>query len=115
MLGKYIKINGLQLPNPVSYDENMSSIENDNTTESGKTLVAVVRLDLFSANMTFNLSSYWKDKIRDYCKENYVTLEVNGKEYQVRLRGYSAKLVENSERSEGTDGYWKVSVTATEL
>lgn len=115
MLGKYIKVNNEQLPNPVSYDENMGSLENENASESGKTLVAVVRLDMFSANMTFNVSSYWKEKIRNYCKLDYVKLEVNGKEYQARLRSFTANLAENSERSEGTDGYWKVSVTATEL
>lgn len=115
MLGKYIKINGEAIPNPTSYDDNLDNIENENTSESGKTLVAIVRLGIFSANMRFNLSSYWKDKIKAYCMEPSVRFEVNGEAYQVRLREYSASLVENSEKSEGTDGYWEVSVAASEL
>lgn len=115
MLKKYIKINGEQLPNPVEYSEEFSKISNEFQSEAGDDLVVDVRSGKYSGNMTFHVSSRWKDKLTAYANLHSFKLEVDGKAYQVRIKSISHALENNSEYAENTQGYWNVSFTAGEL
>ena len=116
MLGyKYIMINDEKIPNPVSFADGYSKIYNEFTTEGGKSQRSIVRQEKWNAKMTFNLSSYWKDKLKAYSKEDYVMLQFDGAIRKVTLDDYNETLVENSEFCRKTNGYWVVTLTAMEL
>ena len=115
MLGKYIKINGEIIPNPTTYSESLTDIENVNQSEGGTDIVSTTRLGKYNSTMSFQISSYWKEKLREYTKKPTVVIEVDGVIYTVRLRAFSATLEANSESVRNTQGYWNVSVQAIEI
>lgn len=116
MLGNnYIKINSTGIPNPVGYSFNNDASETVNLSESGKELVNVTRLNKYKASFKWQMSSYWANKIQEYCNKSTVTLTVDNIDRTVRMRDYAAELVENSEHSKGTQGYWIVTCSATEI
>ena len=114
MLGRYISINGETLPNPVTNSETKSNVANVSQSESGKDLVKNVRIMKYTGNFTFNVSSFWKNKLEAYCKKPSIDITVGSEVYNARIEEFNAELVENSERSEHTDGYWVVSFSVIE-
>ena len=114
MLGRYVSINGEILPNPVSYSESKGKIANTAQSESGKDLVMNVRIKKYTGNFTFNVSSYWKEKLEAYYEEAAISLVVGNNTYNARIEEFDAELVENSERADNTDGYWVVTFSAIE-
>lgn len=115
MLGKYISFNGERFPNPVSYSASFGKISNVNQSESGKDLVKNKRLKKYTGNFTFNVSSYWKNKLSNVNLQPSVTLTVGSTSYNVRIEEYSEELVPYSELSDNTDGYWIVTFSAIEF
>ena len=110
MLGdSFLTVNNEQIPNPVSFDYSFEEKENIMTSESGKDMGAVVRLDKHTFSGTWHLSSTWKDKFEGYSKVAMVSLVFDGHTYDCRCRGFTARLVENSARTSGTNGLWEVS------
>ena len=111
MLGKgFLSINGTAIPNPVDFDIDFEAIENVLTSEAGTDLVNVVRLNKRTFSGTWNLSSNWLGQFQSFANSRLVTLTYLGVDYSCRARGFSAKLVENSARTHGTDGLWEVSL-----
>lgn len=114
MLGKYIKINGKQMPNPntgsFSYKYNPS--ENVFYSEAGDELTEVVRLDRLSFKCTFNCSDRLKEELETLCKTASVSVSIdNGSPITGRLRlGGEIALAPNSENTPGTSGLWTVPV-----
>ena len=107
MLGKYLKINGVTLPNPVKYSDNMPPNENKFFTESGIMKIVPIRLDRMTWSGTFQVTSAMKAQLEGYCKLARVTCQVNNMEYQGTLRrDGSAELYEGSEYISGTDGLY---------
>ena len=113
MLGKFIIVDGIQWPNPVTgtYAPALNPIEKTYETESGKLGSNVIRLNRFSFDAQFNTSSHWRDIILTKCKTASCTVTIEGVTYTGRMRlASSLTMAENSERTEGTNGLWTVPV-----
>ena len=113
MLGKYIKINGVQFPNPVSgtYAPALNPEENVYTTEDGHQASNIIRLDRFSFDAQFNCSGVMRARLEAIAKTASCIVEAEGVEYEGRLRlSGSITLAKDSERTEGTQGLWVVPV-----
>lgn len=112
MLGKYIKINGKTMPNPVTFAYGLNPQENTYHSEAGDELSEVIRLDRLSFKASFNCSSTFKDELIALCKTKRATVSIDGgDELTGRLRlGGDVSLVEDSETTPGTQGLWIVPV-----
>ena len=113
MLGKYLIIDAVQFPNPVTGTLAMmlNPAENVYQTEDGKEAANILRLDRPSWTATFNCSSTQKDALLQICKNASCTVTIAGQEMTGRMRlNGNYTLVENSERTEGTSGLWVVPV-----
>ena len=112
MLGKYLKINGIQMPNPNpgTFKGKLNPTENIYFSEAGTRKSNVVRLDRPSWECSFNCSGTMKDKILDLCKKPSVVCSVDGVSYEGTLREKTHSLVKDSEFVKGTQGLWVVSV-----
>ena len=115
MLGKYLKINNTQIPNPVNFTEVPQVIETVNQSEAGTDLVAVTRAEKLVLNMTFNLSSFWLAKLKTYSRMLQVTLNYNGVDYIGRFRPANNTLQPGSEKTRNTDGLFACQFTFTEI
>lgn len=117
MLGSFIKINNSTIPNPNagSFKESFPPQENIFTTEAGTQLSSVVRLDRYTWAGEFNVSSAMKATLLSYAQSASVTCKVNGVSHSGRLRVGDISLYENSERTQGTDGLWIMSLTFEEF
>ena len=113
MLGRYIEINNIVMPNPVSFEYQYNPDENVFTTEAGTQMTNIRRLDRLSFSASFNCSSTLKTTIETLVLTQAVTVSLDhGSPVSGRLRlGGAITLVENSERTPNTQGLWKVPVT----
>ena len=117
MLGRnYLKVDGVDLPAPVSFEDNSLLHEEVNQSEAASDIVAIIRQKQAVFNFTLQLSSTWRATLDTYCHKASVTLSYNGTQYTGRLRRSGAwSLVERSERTEGTDGLWTCPCTFTQI
>lgn len=118
MLGKYIKINGVQFPNPVSgtYAPGLNPEENIYTTEDGHQTSNIIRLDRFSFDAQFNCSGAMRARLEAIAKMDSCIVEAEGVEHEGRLRlSGSISMVKDSERTPGTQGLWVVPVKFEEF
>lgn len=115
MLGKYIEINSEALPNPKSFSAEEETIENVYQSEAGTDLGQVVRFGKVSAKATFQVTSFWRDKLKAYSQTTTESVTIDGTTMTMRIRNFSQKLVPNSENVEGTDGLWTVSLDFIEV
>lgn len=116
-LGKFLKINNVAIPNPKlgGFSVTPTLIETVNQSEAGTDLVSVTRTSKPIFNMTFDLTSTWRDKLDAYSKLLSVTLTVDGVSYVGRFRAGSQTLVENSAHTDGTQGLWTCQYTFTTI
>lgn len=113
MLGKFIIVDGIQWPNPVTgtYAPALNPSEKTYETESGKIGSNVIRLDRFSFDAQFNTSSHWRDIIMAKCKTASCTVTIEGVSYTGRMRlAGSLTMAPKTERTKGTNGLWTVPV-----
>jgi len=121
MLNKYIKFDGVQIPNPISYSEDSEVIENQYETEAGGLNVSVTRYDRLHVSVSFNVSSTWAKKLKAFSKQKYVTVslfdltEDDYINHQMIIRNFKSNLIEHSEYLISTNGLWKVSFELQEL
>lgn len=115
MLGKYITIDSTQIPNPVSFSSDDETVENVFQTEAGTDVSAVVRFGKVKASATFQVSSFWRDKLRAFSQTTSKSVTIDGVTKTMRIRNFRADLVENSENVANTDGLWKVSLDFIEV
>lgn len=116
MLGKgYIKINGEAIPNPTAFSMEESTIENVFQSEAGTDLSIVVRTGKVTAKGSFQVSSFWKNKLNGFSRTTSATVSINGESKTMRIRNFQAKLFESSENVQGTDGLWTVSMEFIEV
>ena len=109
MLGKYITLNGVQLPNPQKWKESHDVVENSKETEAGTTATIITRYQCSSAfaNQLYSLS------IKDT-----LTMQLKGDTKESRtvmIRDFEKSLESGSERTAGTDGLWNVSFSIQEI
>ena len=113
MLGKYLKINGELMPNPVSgtWSDQLNPKENIYETEAGTRKSNIIRLDRPSWSCSFNCTSAMKERIQNYCKLESIVCEVDGQEFEGTLRLSGAcTMVKDSEYCRDTKGLWVVPV-----
>ena len=113
MLGKYIKINNTQMPNPVAgtFEYSLAADENVFTNEAGQQMSNIRRLDRLTWAGTFQCTGTMKDAILAYCKTSFVECTFEGITYRGRLRLSGAvALYEWSEYTDGTNGLWTVPI-----
>lgn len=117
-----VQINSTSIPVPTSWNETAEVVENVNTTEAGTDVVDVLRVDKLTVNAAFDVSSTWLGtfkgwanstsaltvKIYDAVTDAYVTR-------YMRIRNFSANLVENSDNTSGTIGLWNISFDLIEF
>lgn len=111
MLGQFLKINNVQMPNPNTgtWKESLNPNENKYSTEDGTMKVVPIRLDRKSWSAEFNCTSTMRATLESYCKMARVSCAVNGTTYNGTLRlGGEVALAEDSEYTSGTDGLWVV-------
>lgn len=112
MLGKYIKINGQQMPNPISFEDGINPNENEYYSESGKRMTNVIRLDRTSWTATFQCTSRMKAILDGFCKTGSVTSQIDGGTVITGTlrRASGGVLLPNSELCSDTQGLWTISV-----
>lgn len=113
MLGNFLKINGVTIPNPNpgTFTEAYPPQENIFTTEAGTQLSSVVRLDRYTWSGEFNVSSRLKAILLLYATRASVVCTVNGTDHRGRLRVGDISLYANSEWTKNTNGLWTMSLT----
>lgn len=113
MLGKYITINNVQMPNPTSFSMAYPPDENVFTSEAGTQLSNIRRLDRMTFSASFDCSSRLRDTLVSLCMTPSVSVSIDGgTAIDGRLRlGGEISLVEGSENVGGTQGLWSVPVT----
>lgn len=109
MLGQFLKINNVTIPNPNpgTYTETYTPDENVYKTEAGTQISSVVRLNRLTWAGEFNVSSKLKTTLLGYAQQASVTCKINGSSKSGRLRVNGAiTLYDNSAHTAGTDGLW---------
>lgn len=116
MLGKnYLKISNILIPNPTSFSENYTDLENVGTAESGRDLVSVIRLQKRSWSLTFDCTSRWLDEFKEIGQLKSTTMVFREESITVRVRLTSATLAPHSEYSKNTTGLYTLNMTITEI
>lgn len=115
MLGQYLKIDGVQYPNPKKPKSKYSDVKNQNVSEAGDDLYSIVRRQKLTVDYTFQVTSTWREKILEDGKKNEVTLEIAGKEYRGLLTVLDDELLPGSEYLRRTEGLWTVKVRFAEF
>jgi len=121
MLDKYLKFDGTQIPNPTSYAEDSDTIENQYETEAGGLNVSVTRYDRLHVSVSFDVSSAWVKKLKEYSKKDTITvtlidLSLDAKSDHIMiLRNFKSKFVDHSQHTRWTNGLWSVSFELQEL
>lgn len=121
MLSKHLKFDGVQIPNPTSYSEESETINNQYETEAGGLNISVIRYDRLHISVSFDVTSAWAKKLKDYSKKDTLTvtlidLSLDSKSDHIMiLRNFKSKLVDHSEHTPWTNGLWNVSFELQEL
>lgn len=112
MLGKFIKIDNEQMPNPNpgTFAYRYNPDENVFKSEAGTELSNIRRLNRISWSAAFNCTSTLKEKLETMVLKPSVEVSIdNGTAISGRLRlGSDISLVEDSEYLSATQGLWVV-------
>lgn len=117
-----VQINNTDLPVAISWNETAEVVENANTTEAGTDIVDILRVDKLSVNASYDVSSAWLAtfkgwanstskltvKIYDSVSDGYLTR-------YMRIRNFTANLVQHSDKNSGTIGLWNVTFDLIEF
>ncbi len=122
MLSSYpIKFDNEIIFTPVSWDENSEVIETVNQTEAGTDQIAITRYDKLSISCSFQCSSVWAKKFKEYSKQDSIAVSIYDlidqgyKVRTMRIRDFKTSLVDNSWKTPGTNGLWNVSFSLQEF
>ena len=106
---------------PQSWDEESDVIENVNETEAGTEQIAVTRYDKLSVSCSFQCSSIWAKKFKQYSMKDEIAVslyDVVDEAYKVRamrIRDFKMSLVSHSWNTPNTNGLWEVSFSLIEF
>lgn len=106
---------------PQSWEEASEVIENVNETEAGTEQIAVTRYDKLSVLCSFQCSSLWAKKFKQYSMKDEIAVslyDVIDGAYKVRamrIRDFKMSLVDHSWKTPGTSGLWNVSFSLIEF
>lgn len=118
MLGTYLKINTVEIPNPVpgSFSYKLNPDENIYNNEAGEQMANVIRLDRLTWAGSFQCTGRLKDILVGYCKLPSVKCTFQGVEHNGRLRlSGDIALYDWSEYTPGTAGLWTVPLSFEEF
>ena len=116
---EYLKINGIALPLPDSYDIELSDIEADSggETEAGTTQRDIVRIGVVSIPVSFSVSAKWLKKLTEFKKLRKLQVDyfspetLETKQTQMYIEGFKASLYSDTSKK----GLWQVSFTLKEF
>lgn len=116
-LGKFLKINDTDIPNPNAgtYKEAYEANETVYTSEAGTQFASVIRLNRLAWSGEFNVTSATKATLLSYAMSASVTCKIDGVSHSGRLRVGDISLYENSENNDGTQGLWTMTLTFEEF
>lgn len=116
---QYLKLDGVPLPLPDSYEVQMSDVEADSggETEAGTTHRDVVRMGVVSIPAAFSVSPKWLKALTGFKQKEKLTVDyfdtetLEIKQTEMFIDGYKASLVKDTSYK----GLWKVSFTLKEF
>lgn len=116
---EYLKLNGIALPLPDSYDMSLSAVEADSSgeTEAGTTQRDVVRQGVVNIVVSFSVTATWLKKLTAYSKQDKLSVDyfdtetAEMKNTEMYVEGFKAKL----EKDTSYGGLWTVSFNLKEL
>lgn len=115
MLGNhYISINGVELANPTVNNIKYTNTENVKKSETAQDIGNITRLCQRTFSLTFQCSSWTRNKIMTFCKLSSVTMTFDGEQMVGRLRAGGANMKEGSEFFNNTSGLWTLTVSFME-
>lgn len=114
----YLKIDGTEMPLPVSYDLSLTDVEADSSgeTEAGTTQRDVVRSGVAKISVSFQVSPAWLKKLSLARAKSKVPVEFFNTETMLRetrqmyIDGFKASLAHDTSGK----GLWKVSLDLNE-
>ena len=114
----YLRIDGTEMPLPVSYDVSLSDVEADSSgeTEAGTTQRDIVRSGVVKISVSFQVSPAWLKTLSVMRSAPKVTVDFFNTETMIRksremyIDGFKASLVHDT----GKKGLWKVSFDLNE-
>lgn len=116
---QYLKMEGVDLPLPDSYDLSLADVEADSggETEAGTTQRDVVRTGVVTIAVAFSVSAAWLARLTAFSKQEKIavqyfdTEELGLKETEMYVTGFKAKLYKDTSQK----GLWTVAFTLNEL
>ncbi len=122
MLSDYpIKFGQEVIFTPESWEESSEVLENVNATEAGTDQISVTRYDKLSISCSFQCSSVWAKKFKEYSKQDeievsiYDLIDAAYKTRTMRIRNFKASVVANSWNTPNTVGLWDISFSLEEF
>ena len=122
MLSDYpIKFGQEVIFKPESWEESSEVIESINTTEAGTDQIVVTRYDKLSVSCSFQCSSVWAKKFKEYSKQNEIAVSIYDliaeayRTRNMRIRNFKASVVANSWNTPKTAGLWNISFDLEEF
>ena len=115
----YLKIDGITLPQPDSYDVEEKDIEAESSgeTEAGTKQRDVLRNGVHSISVAFSVSAKWLRILNGFKKENSLMVEFFDPETtmlqpaQMYIESFQASLVKDTSKK----GLWNVQMTLEEF
>ncbi|HUM83636.1 MAG TPA: hypothetical protein PLN48_07635 [Lachnospiraceae bacterium] len=114
----YLRIDGTELPLPISYDLSLSDVTADSSgeTEAGTTQRDVVRSGVATISVSFQVSPVWLKKLSTMRKQPKLSVDFFNTETMIRenremyIDGFKTSLEHDTSRK----GLWKVSFSLKE-
>ena len=116
---EYLKLNGMALPLPDSYEVELAAVEVDSSgeTEAGTIQRDVVRQGVVTISVSFSVTAGWLKRLTAFSKMDKLTVLyfdteiLEQKETEMYVTGFKAKL----EKDTSKKGLWTVSFTLNEF
>ena len=116
---EYLKLNGVVLPLPDSYEVELAAVEADSSgeTEAGTIQRDVVRQGVVTISVSFSVTAKWLKLLTAYSKEDKLAVEyfdaetAELKSTEMYVEGFQAKLKKDTSYR----GLWTVSFVLKEF
>lgn len=116
---QYLRFGDEKIPQPLTYDLSLSSIEADSggETEAGTTQRDIVRNGVVSISVSFCVTATWLKRLSYYAKQDRIrvfffdTYELKEREAEMFITGFKASI----QKDTSGKGIWKVSFDLKEF
>ena len=116
-----IKFDNEAIITPISWEEESEVSETINQTEAGTDQIVITRYDKLTINCTFQCSSTWAKKFKNYSTKDEITVSIYNilsetySNRTMRIRNFKVALVKNSWKTSNTNGLWNISFSLKEF